>query len=545
MSADLPSSNPFRRKPPSAAPPPQSANPTISDSTPIPYAHIPIRSSSIVEPLSVPKKAGKKVRVQSPPPPSPPLPNSSPIAEERLAGVHTAPGKAIYDREDPFQNDASHTPDEDVVDKSRQIPPNPFSKTLATMEHSGREGLGISNIMSPGRASMDVDAFKRLLMTGSAGIETLISPPPMPAHVAHYAMGDGASSTDTSSISRQSIFEAPQEILVESPRTSHEISDREDENRGFVSESHFSTPSSRKKPPPPSSRHGRLIRIELRDDPPSNSPKMEVPSQAGSTPYRSGSSPIPSIPSQTDLNKPLPPAPIRRSHDSERESVFDTESAGKTPQPPSPSETSRKEKPRPPPPVTRRHSQLVADSKLSRSNSGRLSPNVEEDDKSRFESPNTGRPRSDSGRAPPPPPSRRAGSIRRTSSHLSPSPSASATSLPAPLPARRWSRNSSTGRPASISSLEIAANSKRLPVIPPPPPPRARNGLDVQLPENSQRHSGEHSRQTSETTLRRDSRASSLSTVNFVEDGPAGHDILADLSALQREIDALRVQSDG
>jgi hypothetical protein len=455
------------------------------------------------------------------------------------------PGRVIHEREDPFNNDATQSSDEDVVDKSRQIPANPFSKTLATMEHTGREGLGISNVTSPGKASMDVDAFKRLLMTGNAGLETPISPPPIPAHVAYHAIGDGASSTDTSSISRQSIFEVPQETHLESPRTSHEISDREDESRVFVSDSHFSRSNSRKKPPPPSSKHGRLIRVELRDDPPSVTNSMTVPYQMGSILHRTGSSPVPSIPSQTDLNKPLPLAPIRLSHDSERESVFDKESAGKVPEPPSPFEPSRKEKARPPPPVTRRHSQLVADSKLGRSNSGRLSPNVEEDDRSRFETTEPGRSRSDSDRAPPPPPSRRPASIHRSSSHLTPSPSASTTYLPAPPPARRVSRKSSTGRPASISSLETAANSKRLSVIPPPPPPRARNSLDAQLPENTQRHSGEHPRKSYEASFRRDSRASSLSTVNIVEDEPASHDILADLSALQREIDALRVQSDG
>ncbi|EPE27862.1 hypothetical protein GLAREA_04653 [Glarea lozoyensis ATCC 20868] len=539
MSADLASSNPFRRKTPAIPSPLPPTNTPDPDSLQISYENVPIRSSSIADPSGSSKRAGKKVRVQSPPPPSP---HSSPIKEERPAGYSTLATETIRGGDDPFDSNLSHSSEEDVADTWRQVPANPFAKTLATIEPSESEGPGISVIGSPGRAPMDVEAFKRLLMTGNAGLGTPASPPPVPAHTAHHVLGDAASSTDTSSISRQSIFEGPHEVHTESPRTSHEISDREEDVRGSTVDSHLSRSSSRKKPPPPSSRHGRLIRVELRDDHPSNKSGIESPSIKGPGLHQIGSSSVPSTPSQTDLNKPLPPAPSRRSHDSDRESVFDKESAGKTPEPPSPSEPVRREKMPLPPPVTRRHSHLISDSKLSRSNSGRLSPNVEEDERANSEEQEDGRPRSNSGRAPPPPPSRRPASIRRASSHLSPSPSASTTSLPAPPPARRLSRKSSTGRPSSIRSLEIATNSKRLSVIPPPPPPRARNSLDEQTPEKSYQHCGEQVQPSPKATLR-DSRASSVSTVNPVGEEPVGHDILADLTALQREIDALRVQS--
>ena len=78
---------------------------------------------------------------------------------------------------------------------------------------------------------MDVEAFKRLLMTGSSELGTSTPPTALPAQVAH-GLGDGGSSTDASSVSRQSIFDAIQETHpAETPRTSHEISEPEDDRR--------------------------------------------------------------------------------------------------------------------------------------------------------------------------------------------------------------------------------------------------------------------------------------------------------------------------
>jgi hypothetical protein len=393
--------------------------------------------------------------------------------------------------------------------------------------------LPSTSVSSPGRASLDVDAFKRLLMTGNAGLGLSTTSPPTQAQVAHHALGDGGSSTDASSISRQSIFEAIQEAHSESPRTSHEISEPDDDRRGLTGDFQSSI-SGRKKPPPPSSRHGKLIKVELRDEPPTNT--VQSPSTPGSITSQNyfSSSPVHSNRSLTDLNKPLPPAPNRASHDSDRESIFDKESAGKTPEPPSPSSSIRRKTP-PAPPLARRHSQLVSDSKLTRSNSGRLSPKVEEENVS-IAAMESGRPRSDSGRAPPPPPSRRPASMRHP-----PLSSPSTVSLPAPPPTRGSSRHSSSGRPPSVISLDLStSNSKRASVVPPPPPPH-RHGQQAQSPGTSRRVSGEQRR--SIDNARRGSESSSVSQVERIDSNPGGHDILADLSALQREIDALRNQS--
>ena len=543
MASDFPSSNPFRRKGASVAPPAPTGNP--SSTTHIAYQQAdPPPGSSPPEAVDAPKKVTKKVRVQSPPPPSPSIPDSaSTIGEESFSYSAKLPAP-VTRGDDPFNSITSDTFEDEASGRSRKAPANPFSKTLETMERpdAEREGpvLPSASVSSPGRASLDVEAFKRLLMTGNAGLGLSATSPPTQAQVAHHALGDGGSSTDASSISRQSIFEAIQEAHPESPRTSHEISEADDDRRGLTGDSHTSM-SSRKKPPPPSSRHGKLIKVELSDGPSTNI--VQLPSTPGSITSQNyfSSSPVHSNRSLTDLNKPLPPAPNRASHDSDRESIFDKESAGKTPEPPSPSSSIRRKTP-PVPPLARRHSQLVSDSKLTRSNSGRLSPKVEEDNVS-IAATESGRPRSNSGRAPPPPPSRRpASASMRGSSHHLPLSSPSTVSLPAPPPTRGSSRHYSWGRPPSVISLDLSTSkSKRASVVPPPPPPPPphRHGQQAQSPGASRRASGEQRR--SIDNVRRGSGSSSVSQVERIETNPG--DILADLSALQREIDALRNQS--
>lgn len=81
-------------------------------------------------------------------------------------------------------------------------------------------------------------------------------------------------------------------------------------------------------------------------------------------------------------------------------------------------------------------------------------------------------------------------------------------------------------------------------MAPPPPPPRhGRSSMDAQSPGQAQRPSGEYSRRSNES-VRRGSNVSSIQQEETPE--PANkHDILADLSKLQREIDALRQRETG
>lgn len=534
MTTNFSSSNPFRRKGPLSSSTVSSAPiHTAKRSTSQDQSADLIGDQTCIERQDVPKKIPKKVRVQSPPPPSPSIAESTSTIGDDLVPFENPTLLSRDNEQDPFGNitpdiseDEGEAEDENKPSKT-QIP-NPFSKTLDSMDNPGRDALGISptNITSPGRASMDVDAFKRLLMTGDAGLP---SAPPQPPLV-HALKDEGGSSTDTSSLSRQSIFEPIQEPHPESPRSSHEILEPEDVGR-TMSES--SSLYVKKKPPPPSSRHhGKLIKMELRDDPTAVSPLSPPQSRATSNPQYFPF--ITSTPNRslTDLDKPLPPVPPRGSGESDRDSPFDEESAGKIPEPPSPS-TSINRKAAPPPPLTRRHSQLVSDSKSSRSNSGRLPTRVEEDDVSVY-SMESGRPRSNSGKAPPPPPTRKHGLSRAHSQHAT---SSSSTSLPIPPPTRTSSK-----RRTETPILHV---SKRASMQGPPPPPRprqARNSLDVSLisPPTSTRVSGEHRRSSNASSM---SQASPNEGHNIINSTSGQINILADLSALQQEIDALRNRS--
>jgi hypothetical protein len=369
-------------------------------------------------------------------------------------------------------------------------------------------------------------------------------------------LNDGGSSTDvSSSASRQSIFEPIQEIHLESPRTSHEVSDLDDERQRFAREGLAIL--DRRKPPPPNSRHGKLIRVELKDD---NTPIPALASGAETRPQASLKMPqsIPISPnsiqparSPTDLNKPLPAAPLRASHELERESVFDNEAAGKTPEPPSASSSVSRKLP-PAPPLSRRHSQLASDSRSGKGTTVRLSSNIEElsvsEHTTSVTQPNM------SKAPPPPPPSRRPPSIRNSSnpdsfsshtSHEQDRLEQRSGSAPAPPPTRMPCVRH-PGRPSSVLSMDMT--SKRASTAPPPPPPprqRASSRASAETPV----FSSTSSRRTSSDYFRRSidsSQGETLMPQHDLAGQPADNsgakNILADLSALQREVDALRGQ---
>jgi hypothetical protein len=146
---------------------------------------------------------------------------------------------------------------------SGSVPANPFARTLASLEpeqssteeRTGADRTGVNN----SKAALDVESFKNLLLTGKPTPRPSASSPQTfattGAHSAPHV--ESGSSTDTSSISRQSLFEPPQEIHPESPRTSYEMAESDgDESMGLVSE----VKKGKKKPPPaPKHRHGKLV----------------------------------------------------------------------------------------------------------------------------------------------------------------------------------------------------------------------------------------------------------------------------------------------
>ncbi|KAI1878420.1 uncharacterized protein JN550_000602 [Neoarthrinium moseri] len=294
-----------------------------------------------------PKKIVKKVRVQSPPPSSPE--DSTPVRSYPPDGYSDDESSSDSgddgEQVDPF-NRVSPAPGESILDDEPplpRVPPNPFSKTLQDLEHNPS---GQDEQAAAGAKALDVDSFKRLLLTGYANIP---GPPGgqggagatgSPGSL-HTAAQDGASNTDASSVSRQSIFDA----IQDTPRTSHDISEPEEteERRTVLPSSPLAnvhTTSGRKPPPPPSSRHGKLIKIELgADGKAAHSTQEAVQSISIDTslPTAPGRKPsvhsLSSRPSSSDINKPLPMPPSRTPAEEDIDSPFDKEAAGKLPEP--------------------------------------------------------------------------------------------------------------------------------------------------------------------------------------------------------------------
>ncbi|CBX98100.1 predicted protein [Plenodomus lingam JN3] len=147
------------------------------------------------------------------------------------------------------------------------VPANPFSRTLASLEPQTQETASADDgrtgtekqTTSNKRATLDVESFKNLLLTGkptprpsAQSPQTSVAPNTLSA-----PQLESGSSTDTSSISRQSLYESAQETHQETPRTSYEMPEsEEDESMGLVSE----VKKGKKKPPPaPKHRHGKLV----------------------------------------------------------------------------------------------------------------------------------------------------------------------------------------------------------------------------------------------------------------------------------------------
>lgn len=386
---------------------------------------------------------------------------------------------------------------------------------------------------------MDVDAFTRLLLTGGTGAG---SKPSSIAPSQQTVVSDSSSSTDTASVSRQSIFEPMPPLQADTPRTSHEssASDADEERTRLVDEMSSET---RKKPPPPRVRHGKLIKSQ----PPSSNPTQ--PNEPEPAP---GLSSVGQEHGRTsDLNKPLPLPPVDQSFPSPPESLNRD-----------PVSSAQKEIPlttvskRPPtPPLTRRASQRphsIGKSIIPRSNSTRVISDASS-------SASTSTPTHPPKTAPPPP-------LRRTGTDLSSlsdadtfTPTTSTTSPPPVPPSRSTSqshkRTSITNRPSSSDPTNSPRQAAAM-APPPLPPPRRHRNSDRSSLEGGSRpflaslDTGNHSRGSSGEFTRRPS--ADLIAVSSNENTPPREtpplaankvkrtDVLADLEALQREVDEMR-----
>ncbi|OAA65269.1 hypothetical protein SPI_02056 [Niveomyces insectorum RCEF 264] len=370
-------------------------------------------------------KPVKKVRVQSPPPPSPDSVDSD--LEDHFSTSFVATGTAAITRfgssggsdgggggdgglessrlpvsvvRAPYDDDYSSESESSEADNTTttiattvdrklaatlsapnlasplptqpRIPPaNPFQKTLEEVGVGSavQAGRGISaageSPVAVGKGALDVDAFRRLLLTGQTGGGLLRAPG------GAAGAADAASMTDASSVSKHSVFDAGAHPLQETPRTSHEISETDDDRSGLILAVPPQAPglaqrqTLRKKPPPPSSRHGKLIKAQKDKDNGKDNSKDKTKGGEEASPLASPSS---------DVNKPLPPPPTRRAVDEDIDSIFDREAAGKLPEldldPDVSDDAMPVAAPRPPTPPNASHSAPLPSSARRISSSG-------------------------------------------------------------------------------------------------------------------------------------------------------------------------------
>ena len=431
------------------------------------------------------------------------------------------------------------------------MPPNPFRKTLASQTELTAQGHrklprdpGPSNSgPSRTRPHYDIDSFTRLLLTGEKNN-------PHATAIPIASIPDSSSNTDASSISRQSIFEP--ENHQDTPRTSHEVSVSDDGRQ--VPELAGSGSTSKTKPATPEHRHGRVVTGDVSQAVSSNSPALLIPASTFSLAAPNMHSTQTSPRTPTDLNKPLPLPP--NSEFSQQEAA--TASIDLSHQQDSPQSShqqlqvnrSSSTRIRPTPPVTRRYSQLRQDT-LTRKPEQWTSISEEKTRELENLAPPLSLPGS---KLPPPPPPRRNGRTRGLSASSTNSGISIAAAQPTtspigdtapvslktrpPVPPARTPSMSSFKRPA-----RVATNPNSPSLAPPPaPPPRRRRSSQSSL--TPPRPSGEYF-VTSADRSRADSGSSSMllpSPSSALQPESEKKDVMADLSALQREVDEFRRQ---
>ncbi|KAL9100216.1 MAG: hypothetical protein Q9163_004381 [Psora crenata] len=399
-------------------------------------------------------------------------------------------------------------------------PENPFKRNSTELEGAGRSrevttSLGASRST---KAQYDFDDFKDLLLMGKKPSTTgSTAAPPTVSFQTNVNVGGSSSNTDASSSSHQSLFEPASGGLQDSPRTSHEVSVSDEERQRLVGIS-LQKPD-KVRPSTPRHRHGKLVKANAPQTVSFEDPTLSFP-DTGAT------KPLPTLPSA-----PLPDPTAEPSCVALPPNLSNSES----PEPPASPKLQKRDPPAPPP--SRRYSQLRPNQHVSSPGpSSLISEEALSGPVTQVQPPQSG------SSKPAPPPPRRSATIKQDSSSSVPTTASIATSSdqsvssikpPTPTPPTRSPSLAATKRPSQSSPLSGS------PSMPPPPPPRRRGSSQSSYVQS--RLSGDY-RTIVEQRLRSDSGASSISQLpTFLGDPiPEGKDVLADLSALQREVDELR-----
>ncbi|KIX00937.1 uncharacterized protein Z518_10002 [Rhinocladiella mackenziei CBS 650.93] len=422
---------------------------------------------------------------------------------------------------DPFAGEASDGEDDGAIGEAlknakanaviatlaKPSPENAVKDTLGRFASSTRRpsshqlGVGAKDQSGSTKPAMDVDAFKRMLLTGERGPSSTSSPRDGVVQNTQagpsQSVSESSSSADTASISQHSIFETAPPMQEESPRTSDDLGANEtDEQRAGLG----TAPEGKKKPPPPKSRRGK--------------PLKEIGVEQGPTATFDNFIHSLSLPDSSNVGSETPP--LRSSPIGQR-SPGDSLAA-------STALDSQKRTP-PAPPLARRKSQQAPSKPvLTRSSSSRYSV------LSGYDAPPSPSTNSTS-KPPPPPPSRRSNSTGDRG------PSFDALSVPENTCLA--SKQSPTESPGSDSGPGLPSTSsylKRMSQGPPPPVPPPRRG------RGSSRSSVETQRPPMAALGMSEPGGSDP---NVGRSGTDARDILADLAALQKEVDAARAGAGG
>ena len=494
-----------------------------------------------------PSSSKKTVRIKTPPPLSPDSPGDTLIRRVSNGGrTGSPPRRSLVDlsglKDDPFLSrefaaDILFQQSSEVIDNTRRNSEttakspstavtqalNPFHRTLANTEPQNiaqtpkynASDAQVQDRITPtseGQQRFDVHSFTKMMSTGAT-----------PAVNLHKSEGYAESQNESS----QRAAYPKEEERSAIPSSSHpsgsdpssgsyaELSSATSDNgsdRGDnIGERNLKNVSSFKQPPPPPKhRHGR-------------STQLTEPQTVSFNDFDSSTT------SRSTSDYPFTGRDAQRS--SSRQ-VVDL-SAKSTRMTPDGTEKSKQSSGPPPIPISRRsgsvRSKSGQDTETSSINSNR--PWSPEDGPL---SPGAAK----SNKAPPPPPSRKAGQrISLPADHLSASELASLASGNASPGEDSLSTDSSAFRAVGSESIVGSRNSSGSMApnshMAPPPPPRRRRGSSKSSMEEGRRPSQESNR-----------HVSGLSQVSEQEtDSRPPLDVLADLSAFQAEVEALRAES--
>ncbi|KAL9000812.1 MAG: hypothetical protein Q9169_000566 [Polycauliona sp. 2 TL-2023] len=487
---------------------------------------------------------------------SPPLDVESPSPTQETSPIDPFSAQSdegtSQDDEDLRRNTiANAAPDMSQNPVNLRMPLKPLKKAPAlqfggdsSTTRSQDDAVRARSIANTEKPLYDVDDFKRLLLTGEK-LKTGSNSPTKPFSPAGSSQKDGSTSnTDAPSFFRETIGEPRTGVHPESPKDSSDVSSSDKEFHGLVP-ALPAVNAGRSRPAVPPSRHGKLVKTNVPQTISFESLSSSLPDRNPAIPQSTKPSSPTSPGSTTHLNKPLPlpPDPISPTSSEAMAATYATKADDMETTLPLPHQLGGvAAKPSPPAlPSARRHGQgrsrsSTTDSNRSVSLSEDLSQNTH---------PSSSSSSITASKPPPLPPPRRAGTapgLENTGPVSTADPGFLGTESPQfkPRPPAPPSRTPSTTSIRRTSQISSASGSYRAAAAPLPPAPRRRGSSQSQSSFTPSGLSGDYWSASNERSGA-DTAASSAQQQPAVSGTHAeSKDLVADLTALQKEVDELR-----